>query len=212
MAKSANVDKPTSGDLEKSKVSKPLSVHPILFFLQIAMVVLTTKALSNLLPAELYFSFRALLFDAEARVAPFAVLIKIGTPLVTALLVVVAGFAVDKAMNSRELMPTVSTVVLTMQTAGFAVAMLLSWPMIVHWDVLADSNVTDRRTAFFVVYGLYAATYFYAAGVGAKLAYKLRGVSTSDILDMGAKWTSDAVLAAVTAITATSIQAWLGLV
>lgn len=207
-------EKETSSDLTNIQIdsSNILAVNPIFMFVQISSVVIATKVLSNVLPAELYFSFRALLFDASSRIAPFAVVIKIFTPVLTAFLLVFAGFAIDRLFRSKQVMPPSKTIVLTMQTAGFAVAILLSWPMIVHWDVLADGAVNDRKTAFFVVYGLYAATYFYASGIGAKLAYRMSGVSSSDILATGSKWTNDAVFASVTAITATSVQTWLGLV
>lgn len=209
-----DVEKETAGDGTNNQIDKSglLAVNPIFMFVQIASVVVVTKVLSNILPAELYFSFRALLFDASSRVAPFAVLIKVFTPALTALLIVLSCFSVDTLFRSKQVMPSLKTMVLTMQTAGFAVAILLSWPMIVHWEVLADGAVYDRKTAFFVVYGLYAVTYFYASGIGAKLAYKIRGVSPSDVLAMGSKWTNDAVFASVTAITATSVQTWLGLV
>ena len=176
------------------------------------MVVAATKVLAEILPTELYFSFRALLFDADARLAPFAVLIKVGTPVLTAFLVVIISLGLDRLLKSRWQMPQPAIVVLTMQVAGLAAAVLLSWPMIVHWDILAGASVQDRREAFFIVYGLYAVTYFYASGIGAKLVYQVVKLQPSDVVMMGQKWTHDTVLTAVTAVAATSVQAWLGLV
>lgn len=202
----------SSGAASEARAVKSLAIHPIICFAQIAMVVAATKVLAEILPTELYFSFRALLFDADARLAPFAVLIKVGTPVLTAFLVVIISLGLDRLLKSRWQMPQPAIVVLTMQVAGLAAAVLLSWPMIVHWDILAGASVQDRREAFFIVYGLYAVTYFYASGIGAKLVYQVVKLQPSDVVMMGQKWTHDTVLTAVTAVAATSVQAWLGLV
>lgn len=195
----------------EAQAERALAIHPIICFAQIAMVVAATKILAEILPTDLYFSFRALLFDADALLAPFAVLIKIGTPVLTAFLVVMVSLGLGRLLKSRRLVPRPAVVVLTIQVAGLAAAVLLSWPMIVHWEILAGAAVQDRREAFFIVYGLYAVTYFYASGIGAKLAYQLVELQPGDVVMMGQRWTHDTVLTAVTAVAATSVQAWLGL-
>lgn len=189
-----------------------LSIHPVFYFAQVAAVVTITKILAEILPTELYFSFRALLFDADARLAPFAVLIKVCTPVTASFFIIMLSLTVERLGNYSRLMPDSRVTILTMQVAGFSAAVLLAWPMIVHWDILADWSVLDRRTAFFIVYGLYALAYFYVSGVGAKLAYRVWKLRVSGVAELGQKWTNDALFAAFVTVLATSIQAWLGLV
>lgn len=212
-AKEADAEKNSETDaVSEVQAEISVAIHPIICFAQIAMVVAATKVLAEILPTELYFSFRALLFDADARLAPFAVLIKVGTPVLTAFVVVMVSLGLDRLLKSRRLIPRPAVVVLTVQVAGLAAAVLLSWPMIVHWDILAGASVQDRREAFFIVYGLYAVTYFYASGIGAKLVYQFVKLNPSDALMKSEKWTHDTVLTVVTATAATSVQTWLGLV
>lgn len=212
-AKEADTGKKIETEVaSEAQAESNLAIHPIIFFAQIAMVVAATKVLAEILPTELYFSFRALLFDADARLAPFAVLIKVGTPVLAAFVVVMVSLGLGRLLKSRRLVPRPAVVVLTIQLAGLAAAVLLSWPMIVHWEILAGAAVQDRREAFFVVYGLYAVTYFYASGIGAKLVYQLVKLNPRDALMKSEKWTHDTVLTVVTATAATSVQTWLGLV
>ena len=155
-----------------------VSVNLVTTTFQITLVVLLTRATSYLEGLKLYFQFSDLFFGADNNVSVGAVLTKLAVP-------VAAGFVVaycqlffwsrkKRKNNADEHSREKEELLISIRAGGFFAAFLLSWPMIVQWDVLASDEYTGYYEAFLFIYLLYAVSYFLLSGVGASVAWRLR--------------------------------------
>jgi hypothetical protein len=153
-----------------TRLSSDYSINVLIFATHVVLVVLLTRLSSVLDPFGLYFTFQSLFFGTEGTFAPWALLVKLLIPLISGAAIVAIAIAVAIGMRHRTLPRNAD---LSAQVGGFFAAILMSWPMIVHWDALAAREVADKYGAFVLIYCLYAIAFFYLSGIGAALALRL---------------------------------------
>lgn len=186
-------------------------VNILFFSMQVVAVILLTRLSSYLGPFDLYFTFQSLFFGTESVFSPLALVIKLAIPalagftLVCLSVTLVAAISVDTLQRMSA-----SKIVLSVQSGGFAAAVLLAWPMIVHWDALAAERISALREPFLLIYSLYAISFFYFSGLGAGLARRMLNKPT----EAGVSWGSlvaQTALGTVTTVVATFLLSELGI-
>ena len=145
-------------------------------------MVLLTKLSSFLAPFNLYFSVSTLVVGSGAGFSPQALLIKLSIPLLTGFLLCAIPLWISRksAMIHTKLGRSLNgfgkqDAVATSQASAFFGSLLMSWPMIVHWDVLAAVEIREYQVVFFCAYLIYFVSYALMARGGAKLALAFVG-------------------------------------
>lgn len=149
-------------DLQAMRTSK---IHLLSFVAGIALIVLLTK-LTHFLPAEYYFSFAGFLYVQDVadpavggQLHWMSLVIKLATPLLVGL--ILGALWTDDGIASAG-------------PAGFAGALLLCWPGLVEWELVASPDVVARRNQFLLLYALYIGSFAYLCAAGARLGPGLR--------------------------------------
>lgn len=169
-----------------------LSANIPAFIFIIGWTIAMTKLSSLLAPLDLYFTFASFLFGV-GNVRPEALAIKLLIPLS-------AGFVAFylPARFGPVLAPTQKALrrlwlYLSFEAArsafagAFFAAIVMAWPLMSYWDLLAVAEVRDYRIAFLFIYGLYGLAFGYFASSGVALAkLTLRG-RISDHLSRGSE-------------------------
>lgn len=147
------------------------SMNLFAFAAQAALIVALTRLTSFLDEINLYFRFSTLFLGSGSDFSIQALIIKLAIPFVSAFALVAGWTALGRGRGRGAAAP--AEAVLSMQAGGFFSALLMAWPLVIHWEVLSAPALADQRGAFLFIYALYAVTYFFAAGAGAMLALRL---------------------------------------
>jgi hypothetical protein len=155
-------------------------INSVAFAIGIALMILIVKASSFLAPFNLYFSISTLVVGGSELFSPWALLVKLAIPFLVGFLICFLPYKM--ADHPWVLNTKISTslrdyasgyAVTTAQAAAFFGSLLLSWPMIVHWDILAAFEVRELRALFIVSYLVYFVAYGFMGGAGARTALAL---------------------------------------
>lgn len=145
------------------------------FALSLTLIIILTKLSSFLVPFNLYFSFSTLFVGSGELFSGKALAIKLAIPTIVGMVVYYVPYKVAISMGTRsdfgKRLDTFCTehAVPSVQAAAFFGAVLLAWPMIVHWDVLAGYAVRQYRGTFIIIYFLYFFSFGLLAGAGARM-------------------------------------------
>lgn len=145
----------------------------------IVLIVLLSQ-LSQVLPANLYFSFTSFLYGGTApgvsEVGILSLLIKMSLPLF-------AGVALAWFWNAEGTKVA--------WPAGSFAAILLAWPAIALWYFVVDPVVVDKRNLFLIIYVAYAFSFGYLCKVGALFGEWFRNIKPANMSKrkpMALKW------------------------
>lgn len=140
-------------------------IHLLAFAAGVVLVVLLTR-MTRYLPSEYYFSFAGFLYSADfsdpamqGSLHWLSLAIKLLTP-------VVAGFIIGSVFDEDGIGAA--------GPAGFSAALLLCWPGIVEWELIAHPDMLARRNQFLVLYALYIGSFAYLCAAGARLGPGMR--------------------------------------
>lgn len=156
------------------------SINSLGYFAAILTVIGATKLSSYLEPLNLYFRFSSLFAGTSVDFVPAALLIKLAIPFLSAFVLIAAATAFVR--NGADRRPDEDSRYLyflrheathSMQVGAFFAALLLAWPMIIHWNVLAAEAMHHRYASFLLIYFLYALAYLFLGGLGARVALRL---------------------------------------
>lgn len=186
-------------------------IDKVAFPIAIAVLVILVKASSFLAPFNLYFSISTLVVGGSELFSKWALLVKLVIHFIVGFIVCFFPFKISQlrsVMNTqfgrllREYVLERS--VSTAQAAAFFGSLLLSWPMIVHWDTLAAFEIRDYRALFLFSYLVYFIAYGAMGGAGAKVGLILAGS------DAAPKWIGtarDGLVGALAGGVATAVLA-----
>lgn len=150
-------------------------INPFAFTIAAALIIILVKLSSFLAPFNLYFSFSTIFVGSGSFFPGKALAIKMLIPFMVGFLLYyipiklvgpLQNFSVAKRIRSylgREAIPSC-------RAAAFFSALLLAWPMIVHWDILAAFEVREYKRSFLFVYLLYFIAYAFFASAGVRVA------------------------------------------
>ena len=163
---------------------KYLRINLLYFVAQILLVVAFTRLSSYLESLDLYFQFSDLFFGATSNLNIFAILIKLAIPMVAA---AVLTFAIVRMSSIGWLFnfdgEARFELLTSIQVGGFFAAFLMSWPLIIHWNILASEILLPYYEVFLIIYFLYAFAYYLLSGVGARLMIRVNKSSQDGDLD-----------------------------
>jgi hypothetical protein len=154
-------------------------ISPIAFTLTLTLIVVLVKLTSFLAPFNLYFSFSTLFVGSGEFFPGRALAIKLVIPFVVGMIVFYVPHRIASAFNRESVIKRRAEAfcndyaISSAQAAAFFGALLLAWPMIVHWDILAAFQIREYRLVFLVVYFLYFFAYGLLAGAGVRVASSL---------------------------------------
>jgi hypothetical protein len=155
-------------------------INGIAFGFGLAGMIVLTKLTSYLAPFNLYFSISTLVVGSGAGFSPRALLIKLAIPFLVgfALCAVPIWIGRQKLLLKTDFGKSLcnfatSSAMETATAAAFFGSLLMSWPMIVHWDILAAFEIRDYFGLFIAAYFIYFISYGIMARSGARLALTL---------------------------------------
>jgi hypothetical protein len=162
------------------------SVNPYAFALGCIGVIVLTRITSYLTPYKLYFSFASFLFSDDNEARWTALTFKLAIPVIVGLLLFYLPYhwlrITDLKRNNAH--PVVrylhSQAELTARFSCFFAALLLAWPFIAYWDLIAPPYLSEHRFGFFLIYFLYLVSYSYFGGVGISIGKWLVGEHLSE--------------------------------
>ena len=197
---------------------KEHNINLIWFSLGVFSVVVMTKLSSYLAPHKLYFTFSSFLYSSGSFMKWESLAIKLLIPFIVGFLIFYVPFLLLQSMpvnsvRTRSIYDYLrNQSVLTARASAFFAALLLAWPLIVHWDILISPALRSLRTQYLLVYFIYFVAYSYFAGSGVYFAhYILRNRLPSVFncsTDGGVSWIlslQSAVIGVITSAIATNL-------
>lgn len=158
-----------------------LSANIPAFIFVVGWTIALTKLTSYLAPFDLYFTFSSFVFGV-GHVRPEALAIKLLIPISAGFLAfyLPARFPSLFARSGKALrrlwLYLSFEAARSAYAAAFFAAIVLAWPVISYWDLLAVPEVRAYRVSFLFIYGLYGLAFGYFASSGVALAkLMLRG-------------------------------------
>lgn len=175
------------------------ALDALLFVVTVFAVMAVSRLFALVIPTEFYFTFQSLFSDRPAQAMVVALLGKMLAPLLVGL---AAGWWLFGAARrnagglARRLRGRWSPALFL---GGFFAAFLSAWPMVVHWDLLANPEVLHLKPIFLVLYLLYMFGYGYVTLLGLLGAIYVREhvgperpetrlVSLAELSRVGALW------------------------
>jgi len=153
------------------------SVNPYAFTIGCLLIVLFSHIASYLTPYKLYFSFVGLLFDASQGPTRWvALFVKLAIPVVTGFILFILPFYWSRvtAVGAQPGNPVsrylTTQADLSVRMAAFFAGLLMAWPFISYWEIMARPDILPNKIPFLIVYLLYCISYSYFGGVGVALA------------------------------------------
>lgn len=160
------------------------SLNPIAFTLGIAVIFLLSRAASYLTPFKLYFSFQSFLFSTDDQLKWTSLGIKLAIPALVGFCLFYLPFRWLSLSTTKH--PFLALYLqyqadLTARCSAFFAALLMAWPFIIYWDLMAPPNLYDHRIAFYFIYLLYFISYSYFASLGVLIAKSVAGETLSKL-------------------------------
>ncbi len=161
-------------------------INPLAFSIATALIICLVKLSSFLAPFNLYFNFSTLFVGTGSSFPVRALVLKFLIPLISGFLLYYIPFRFIPMLNKLANADGINKylnhdVVVTCKAAGLFSSLLLAWPMIIHWDILAAYEVRKYQSVFLLIYFFYFIAYAQLAGAGAKLAARYSSKNNSSI-------------------------------
>jgi hypothetical protein len=173
------------------------SINPYAFSFGIFGIITLNKLSSYLSPLQLYFSFSSFIVD-KGSFQFGSLLIALSIPCIVGFLLFYLPYRwMPIAKPNSEAYRSIYRYLtrqadLTARTVGFFSSLLLAWPFITYWDILARPDIRDLRIAFLFAYFLFFVAYAYFSGFGVSIALlSLREkmpLSTIKVLGIGGRF------------------------